>query len=203
MAIFEASRYTDKVFENLDEPNLLLQKKEFENCRFKNVVFKEARFLNSRFNECTFVNCDFSLSQWTGSTLSEVSFDTVNLSGVNWTQLHWPLVRLHSPFYFDACNLSYNSFYGLSLPNLFIERSRVYESDFREATLTQASFAESDLQSSLFMHTNLSNANFVDAINYHIDTRENNIKGASFSLPDVMSLLKCQGIKIEGYDEED
>lgn len=200
MSSFDESQYFDKIFKSLTIEQLHLDTKIFEQCVFEDCIFKEAQFNHCRFIECTFRACDLSLSVWKGASLSEVSFNQVNLTGVNWTLLNWPLVKLASPMYFDGCNLSYGSFYGLTLRDMFLERCKVHECDFREAVLAQASFAESDLSRSLFMHTDVREANFVDAINYYIDTKDNLIKGATFSFPDVLALLRCQNINIVGYD---
>lgn len=203
MLPFEADHFFDKTFEHLEIENLNLASKVFENCVFKKCIFRHAKFHHCRFNDCTFEQCDLGLSNWKSSALVEVSFNGGIITGVNWTELHWPLVKLASPLYFNNCNLSYGSFYGLSLPDLLVERCKAHECDFREAVLTQASFSETDLKGSLFMHTQLSHANFADALNYHIDTRENTIKSATFSFPEVIALLHCQEISIVGYDHDE
>lgn len=201
MSLFEADEYQGKTFKDLSIETLHLEKKQFEQCVFEACIFKEAILKRCRFVECSFLNCDLSLSLWQGSSLSEVSFNQSNLSSINWTLLQWPVIKLCSPMYFDGCNLSYASFYSLTLRDLFLERCRAHECDFREAVLSQASFAETDLSRSLFTQTDLSGANFVDAINYYIDTKENVIKGATFSFPDVMNLLRSHEIKIVGYND--
>ena len=61
--------------------------------------------------------------------------------------------------------------------------------DFREADLTNADFSGSDLGQSLFLNTNLSEADLSTARNYHIAPEHNVLKGARFSLPEAMSLL--------------
>lgn len=196
------THYFEKKFEKLIHNELVIEGASFECCHFKQCEWKSALFSHCRFVECTFEHCHLSLSKWLASTMSEVSFNHCMLLGINWTELQWPLVKLTSPLYFESSNLSHSSFFGLELTELFLERCKVHEVDFRDAKLSYASFAESDLENSLFMHTELNKANFVDAFNYNIDTKENNIKDASFSFPEVVSLLRCQGIKIVGYDSD-
>ena len=60
-----------------------------------------------------------------------------------------------------------------------------------------------DLQNSLFMHTNLKHADFSNATNYNIDINFNTITHASFSFPEVISLLNYLDIKINGWPNND
>ena len=123
--------------------------------------------------------------------------------GINWTELSWPQIKLASPLYFYSSNISHSSFYGLELADLIIDDCKVHDVDFRESNLTHASFIGSDLQNSLFMHTNLTHANFTNAINYTIDIQFNTIKKAIFSFPDAIALLNSLDIKINGWVNEE
>ena len=61
--------------------------------------------------------------------------------------------------------------------------------DFREADLRQADFSGSELTDSLFLHTDLREANFSKARNYSLAPAENNLKKARFALPEALALL--------------
>lgn len=70
------------------------------------------------------------------------------------------------------------------------------ESRFVESNLSEAHFEHSYLEQTLLHQCNLEKANFTNARNYSIDPTTNNIKGAVFSLPEAVSLLKSLGIKL-------
>uniref|UniRef100_UPI0003810099 pentapeptide repeat-containing protein n=1 Tax=Legionella tunisiensis TaxID=1034944 RepID=UPI0003810099 len=107
-----------------------------------------------------------------------------------------------SPLLFITSNISHSSFYGLALADLMIENCKAHDVDFREANLNHACFMGSDLQNSLFMHTNLKHADFTDAVNYNIDIQHNTLTDARFSFPDVIALLNHLNIKINGWPND-
>lgn len=186
---FERKEYFDQTFIDLVVENSIIETIHFENCKFKNCKFLEVKFKNVRFTDCDFQACDLSLSKFKGCHFSEVSFKDSNLAGINWTELHWPLVKLASQLYFYSSNVSHSSFFGLELSHFIIENCKVHNVDFREANLSHASFINSDLNASLFLHTNLKSADFTNAVNYNIDPSTNNLIRARFSYPEVVSLL--------------
>ncbi|GAH27414.1 unnamed protein product, partial [marine sediment metagenome] len=57
-----------------------------------------------------------------------------------------------------------------------------------------------DFTKSLFIHTNLTKADFTESINYNIDPNQNEIKNAKFSFPEVVSLLNHFDIEIDGIN---
>ena len=61
--------------------------------------------------------------------------------------------------------------------------------DFRETDLSQADFAGTNLCDSLFLATDLTEADLSQARNYQIDPSQNTVRKAKFSLPEAMSLL--------------
>jgi uncharacterized protein YjbI with pentapeptide repeats len=63
----------------------------------------------------------------------------------------------------------------------------------------QANFTGTDLTDSLFLTTDLTEADLSSATNYQIDARQNTIQNARFSLPEAMSLL--HGLDIELVEE--
>ena len=73
----------------------------------------------------------------------------------------------------------------------------IKEADFSEAKLIKASFSGSDLERTNFHRADLTNVDFSGAKNYRIDVRETAVKGAKFSMPEVLELLHALDIKIE------
>lgn len=202
MSVFKLPAYFNETFSNLNIEKAQITSIDFQNCQFKQCKFLEVIFSKVKFTDCDFESCDLSLSKFPGCKFSEVSFNDSKLAGINWTALSWPLVKLTSPLYFYNSNISHSSFYELELNNLIIENCKAHDVDFREAKLNHASFVSTDLESSLFVHTNLRHADFTNAINYTIDIQLNTITHASFSLPDAIALLNSLEIKINGWPEE-
>ena len=56
--------------------------------------------------------------------------------------------------------------------------------------LREAQFTKSSLEESIFENTNLTKADFSEAIDYTINPERNKIKKAKFSMPEVLGLLK-------------
>jgi fluoroquinolone resistance protein len=197
------NRYDEELFTQLTLEETKVEHIEFQNCKFKQCKFLGVTFSKVTFTECDFESCDLSLAKFPGCKFSEVSFKHSKLAGINWTELSWPLVKLTSPLYFYESNLSHSSFFGLTLADLILEGCKAHDVDFREANLNHASFVGTDLQNSLFIHTNLKHADFTNAINYSIDIQSNTVTKASFSFPDVIALLNHLDIKINGWPNGD
>lgn len=202
LPVFDLDRYINQKFNNLILENSRLESIEFENCHFKQCKLTGVVFSKVKFTDCDFEACDLSLAKFPGCKLSEVSFKNSKLAGINWTELSWPLVKLTSPVYFYASNVSHSSFFGLELNDLIMEDCKAHNVDFREAHLNHASLMGTDLQSSLFMHTHLKHADFTNAINYSIDIHFNTLTHASFSFPDVVGLLNSLNIKINDWPND-
>ncbi|MGL4875523.1 MAG: pentapeptide repeat-containing protein [Clostridium sp.] len=63
--------------------------------------------------------------------------------------------------------------------------------------LREAKFKDSSLSESIFENTNLSKADFSEAMDYVISPERNKIKKAKFSMPEVLGLLKDFDITIK------
>jgi uncharacterized protein YjbI with pentapeptide repeats len=69
--------------------------------------------------------------------------------------------------------------------------------DFSNADLKNAKLTNSNLQNATFQNTNLEQTDFRNASHYSINPEQNRLKGAKFSLPEVVGLLDSYHIKIE------
>jgi uncharacterized protein YjbI with pentapeptide repeats len=116
-------------------------------------------------------------------------FEDTKIIGVDWTEAAWPKGKFLDPITFSKCVINHSTFIGLSLPEIRIIECIAHEVDFREADLSQADYAHTDLAGSLFINTNLSQADFTHARNYTINAGLNTLKKTKFSLPEAMSLL--------------
>ena len=82
-----------------------------------------------------------------------------------------------------------------------IQECKAHDVDFREADLSKTNLSKTDFHQSLFIHTNLTAADFSDAFNYNIDIRLNVVKKAKFSFPDAVNLLRHFEIEIDGLEQ--
>lgn len=87
-------------------------------------------------------------------------------------------------------------FEELELPNLEATDSQILNCDFYNTNLEGANFGKSDFKQSMFENCNLQKVAFDGAVNYEIDPDKNRIKGASFSYPEVLSLLQKYKINV-------
>lgn len=190
------TEFYEQNFSGLSYLSAIIEDKLFEGCRFTSANFSESRFLRCKFVDCEFNNCNLSAVQFNASSLDDVTFFESKVTGVNWTMLHWPRIRLSSPFRFYSSIISHSSFYGLELQELVIEACVAQDVDFRGADLRRANFKLTDFEKSQFVHTKLCAADFTEAHSYSIDPTQNDIRKATFSLPDAIHLLDGFDIQI-------
>jgi len=190
--------YFDRLFESLDLSQKTISAKIFENCKFINCKFNEVDFQQCRFCDCQFEGCNLSLIKVKGCSFSNVTFINSKVTGINWTEAVWPRIKLISSIYFDKCDMSHSTFFGLYLQEISMIECRVHNVDFREANLTKANLTHSNFSESLFVNSNLTEADFAFADNYRIDLLTCNITKAKFMLPEAVSLL--YGLDIELID---
>jgi fluoroquinolone resistance protein len=186
--------HADQTFREVHIEQGELVSSEFYDCVFLRCRFVGTLFRGCRFANCTFRRCDLSLVQVPESTFSSTRFEDSTVIGVDWTQATWPTAGLGDPIGFFNCAISHSTFIGLRLRGIQIRDTVARDVDFREAGLSQADFGGTDLGESMFIHTDLTEADLSRARNYHIDPGLNVLTRARFSLPEAMSLLYCMDI---------
>lgn len=194
------TQYSDQVFKDIEFENGRLDSSGFYDCEFRGCSFVEAVFNKCKFINCVFKECDLSLIQLPESTFSRTRFKATKVIGINWAQAGWPTAGLGKPVGFSKSILNHCTFIGLTLKGIQIKDCIAKDVDFREADLSQADFTGTDLSESMFNNTNLTEADLSQARNYHIDPAQNVLKGASFSLPEAMSLLYSMDIILKDED---
>jgi len=194
------TEYEEIVFEKLDMPEQMLEGYRFDQCKFSKCNFNEATFKQCQFIDCEFLHCNLSLIKVNQSSFLNAVFEDSKVIGVNWSYGQWPQVKLPSPIHFHRCDISLSSFFELSLAEITIEDCKAHEVDFREADLSQANLAYTDFLGSQFVRTKLISADFTEAVNYNIDIELNDIRKATFSFPEAISLLNSLEINIIGLD---
>jgi len=186
--------HADQTFRNTYLGRTEVVSSEFYDCAFLRCRITEILFRGCRFVNCTFHRCDLSLVQVPESTFSSTRFENSTVIGVDWTQADWSPAGLGDPIAFFNCAISHSTFIGLRLRGIQIRDCVARDVDFREADLSHADFGGTDLAESMFIHTDLTEANLSRAHNYHIDPGQNTLVRARFSLPEAMSLLYCMNI---------
>jgi len=182
----------DQEFSGIDARGGVWADRFFEACVFKHVQLSDATFQRCRFVDCVFEDTDLSNLAVPGSSFREVSWRNSKLLGVDWTKAT-ALAHLS----FIDCVLSYSSFIGLDLRRLRLEKCVAREIELGRANLADAVCRGTDFAGARFAGTNLTGADFCEAINYAFDPRDNMVKKAKFSLPEAMSLLYALDIVLE------
>ncbi|MFT6895979.1 MAG: fluoroquinolone resistance protein [Paraglaciecola sp.] len=168
----------------------------FEDCEFINCDFTDLLIENCIFTDCQFTSCNLSFVKLNGSQFVNVVFSACKLLGVNWTYACWQGLMSGAGLSFKHSILNSSSFFALYIAGIHIIECKAQDVDFREADLQAANFTGTDLRNTLFMHTNLSQANFTDATDYYIDLRNNVLTKARFSRYEALNLLTSMDIDL-------
>ncbi len=188
--------YINTFFKDINFCNEKIEKKEFDNCTFTRCNFSSSEFIKCKFLDCAFKECNLSLIKVNQSKFFDVVFEDSKLIGINWTMAAWPSIKLSNTLKFHRCIINDNSFLGLFLKEIVILECKAHDVDFRDADCSQADFSYSDFKGCLFSNTNLTEANFEEAINYSINVFSNVIKKAKFTLPEAVNLLQSLDIEL-------
>ncbi len=192
----KTGEYLSKNFKGLNLSGNELISKEFDNCNFSDCDFSGAILDKSKFIDCNFVKCNLSLIKIEQSKFIDVMFEECKAIGIDWTKASWSNFKLNSPIRFYKCIINDSSFFGLSLEEIIIEECKAHDVDFREGNFSESNFSYTDFSNGLFNNTNLTGANFSEAINYNIDVYFNIISRAKFSRCEATRLLDSLGVEL-------
>ncbi len=196
MNIENSNEYLSKIFNGLEAAGESFTEVIFENCIFQQCNFSDARFYKCKFVDCVFTASNLSNIKVDYSKFFDTRFTESKLVGVDWTKADWPRFNFTSPISFNECIINDSSFFGLVLSELELEHCKARDVDFRNGDFTQAKFSYTDFTNSLFMKTNLREADFSEAENYDIDIFNNEIKAARFSRHEAVRLLNSLDIEL-------
>lgn len=132
------------------------------------------------------------------SSFNNICFKDFKIMGVDWTKIIKKILPIFLKFENSIIDLS--TFNSLKINKLEIINCSAKEVDFRESILIAADFSYSDLEKSLFHHSNLESANFIQTKNYPIDFNNNKITNSTHSIMGALNLLKTLKIKIEDFN---
>lgn len=185
--------FEDAHISRLELPAARLSDKEFVGCTFENLRLQESVWTESRFEDCVFRDCDLTGAKLTHAGLRGVRFENCKLMGIDWSAVgDFPELA------FDACDLRYSVFAGLSLRKMRVIRCTVTEVTFSEVDLTDAVFDGSDLAGSTFQGCTLVRADFRGASGLFLDPARNRAKGARVAVDAAVRLAQALGLKVDG-----
>jgi len=173
------------------------QKNKFEIRAYESCVFSNCDFSKVNLSTTKFIDCDFNDCNFSEVIINDTFFQDVNFTACKMMGLHFENCNdFGFSVGFDRCILNYSSFFQMRLVKTKFEDCKLLDVDFSESDLTSGLFSNCDLSNALFDRSVLVKTNFKTAFNYSIDPENNKIKGAKFSLPEVMGLLKKHNIEI-------
>lgn len=170
--------------ENFAKKNL--NGSSFIECTFESCDFSESMLQNAKFYLCTFVNCNLSLTKLGGCRFQDVKFIACKIVGGEFFKCD----KVFFSASFKNCIMQYCNFSDLNMKRASFSGSRLKDGHFTNTVLVETDFDGVDLAGTIFHNCDLSKADFSKASQYNIDPQTNKIKGAKFSLPEAMGLLR-------------
>ena len=182
-----ASDLEDQNFKTHDFSDISFAEKSFSHCLFESCNFIESSWQSAKFASCIFKNCNLSLINLKNCRLYDVVFEESKLVGIDFSQYDTSFIFSISA---KKCLIQHCSFSHLPMKKTLFQQSKIHGSNFIDSCLVEADFTGADLKDTMFHTCDLSNSNFCHAVNYAIDPQVNKVKGAKFSFPEVVGLLK-------------
>ncbi len=188
----DEAAYADRTFTDLPFPGRTFRRQEFTGCTFERCRFAGCVFQECRFEACVFKDCDLGVIRVPNTALVDVRFEGCKMIGVDWTAVNARFLRIA----FGKCVISDSTFARMDLHGIALAECVAHDCDFLGANLSGGVFRGTDFARSRFAQTDLSSADFCGATRYLIDPTMNRVKGATFSLPEAVSLLRGLGVVI-------
>jgi len=184
--------FEEKLFELQDYSENLLPAGNYENCQFVNCNFSNSNISNVNFTECEFNGCNLSMAILAKTAFRDIRFIGCKLLGLHFEHCN----EIGFTVYFDNCILNLSSFYKLKFKKTTFKNCSLIEVDFAETDLSASQFYNCDLAGATFDNTILEKADFSTSFNYSINPEINRIKKAKFSIPGIIGLLEQYDIEI-------
>jgi fluoroquinolone resistance protein len=184
--------FEDQQYNRVDFTENKISLGEYENCEFINCNFSNANLSDIVFAECEFTGCNISSAKLNKTTLRDIRFKDCKLLGLHFDYCNEFLFAVS----FDTCILNLSSFYKLKIKKTTFKNCSLHEVDFTETDLTASVFDNCDFAGAIFENTILEKADFITSLNYSINPDINKIKKAKFSASGVLGLLGKYDIEI-------
>lgn len=166
---------------------------EYESCTFRNCIFSEVNLSHRSFMECEFIDCDFTGVKLGDTAFKNVKFISCKLLGVDFSPCNPFLLEMS----FDGSLMNLVSFYQLKLKGTSFKNCSLEEADFVETDLTDVRFSDCNLSMAQFENTILEKADMRTAVNFSINPLNNKIGKARFSKDGLIGLLDQFDINVE------
>lgn len=195
--VFENQTYENEHFEGLHLSQEKFSSLNFTDCSFEDCVFEDCTLKDCSLNDCSFEGCRVVNPISQGTQVKYLSFSKCHLLGVQWQDflsaglIAAPLHRLKNS------SLRYHSFIDMNLKRFSFAGNLIADSLFENCQLAESSFKQCNLQNTRFIACDLKKADFRQALGYQVDIFQSKLKGAKFSLPEAVSLLKDLEIALE------
>lgn len=183
----------DQTFDKVNFAEVHRGVRDFEACRFVGSSFCDMDIMGCLFTDCVFENCNLSMLKLVDVALRGCSFEGCKMLGVDFS----PCKQIGFDVRFKETKLDYSIFSTLKISKTSFVKCSLIQCDFTECDLSKSIFTECDLSLATFGWTNLEGADLSTARNYTISVKNNRVKKAKFSLPDVIGLLADFEIEIE------
>ncbi len=189
--------YSDKTFTDLIREQERIENIAFEDCVFENCKFSECTLVDCMFAECTFSHCSMADVRSINSHMAFTRFIQCALVGIDWQNwqssgsISFPLQTL------KKCFLKYNIFSKMQFRKFDFMQSSIVHSTFSQCRLSECDFNGCDLKDTEYSDCDLQKSDFRKASGYNIDPTVNKIRGAKFSYPDAVNLLRAFHITVE------
>jgi len=184
---------TEKTYDGENFTSSPLEKGEYEFCVFKNCSFAATDLSEIRFIDIEFVDCDWSNANVHQSSFQEVKFKDCKLLGIQFDNCN----DFGFAVSFESCVLNHSVFYQMKLNRSTFHNCQLHHVDFAEADLSNTTLSKCDLLNATFDRTNLEKTDLRGSVRFSIDPENNRLKGAKFSLSEVVRLLDKYGLEIE------
>jgi uncharacterized protein YjbI with pentapeptide repeats len=182
-----------KRFANVNYAGKRLENREFIKCEFADCDFSKGDLRGNDFVDCHFKNCNFSMVDIGGAGFRDVVFTGCKILGVDFARCN----KFMFSFSFIQCHLDYSTFFGAKLSKTHFKECSLKEVDFSESDLSGSVFEGCDLFNTRFLRTRLEKTDFRTARNFAIDPDANVMKKAKFSVLNLSGLLSKHNIDID------
>ena len=152
---------------------------DYEYCTFINCDLSSMDLPGLHFTECEFNGCNKSMAKLAKTTFNEVKFIGCKLVALHFEDYNEFLFSVA----FDHCQLTLSSFYKRKLKNTTFKNSTLQEVDFTESDLSGYVFDHGDLAKATFENTILEKVDFRTSFHYTINPELNRKKKRSFLWP--------------------
>lgn len=186
MNSFPAHPREDEEFSRLVFTDISLANHEFARCRFIECSFVDADLSGAQFDSCAFSACNLSNPRIDKARFIDIDFSLCKLAGLAFYRCSQGVFDLR----FSGCHITSCNFSDVRMKGCGFKGCEIKECWFQDSFLVEADFSGSTFLDTLFHGCDLQKASFLGSHGYSIDPRNNKVRKARFSLPEVLSLLE-------------